>query len=739
MYAVPQSTIQNPGVFVREVSGLSPAPLDPATNYETQGGGYIQLMYEGLFQYTNNSATLLQPDLALNYTVSSNGLTYTFNLRTGVKFALQPGESVGQPFNAYVMQYSIDRAILMNDPAGPAWMIDQWIKGANTVLGTSDMNQSQAITFLSQQSIKALDANTLQITLTSPFGGFIQAIRFTVGSAISPKAIIDNEPSTYTAKQNDTYGMVSLASFFPGISNNTILSNLGLPNNYNIDNSGVVPSSPVSGQNAYVWLQYHSAGTGPYYLVDFVQGTKIDFSRNINWWNVNCFNQYSVDSITIKQVPTDATRVLDLQQGITDTGDIPFSLLSQFGVTANHTASTYSGVNSYIYNTLENEFIGMNLNDTLSPGQVVESSYSTYMKSNTTPLLKYTWNGANGKPQYASPNNPLTSILFREAIAYAFPTQTYINQALAGFAFRMQGAIPKGLLGYDSQLIINGDIPTYNLTMAKQLFNYVGWQGNIVFYYNQGSIARQISAQLLQQAIQSLNVNITVSVSAVSWNSYLTQVFNGGEALFQLGWAPDFADPHDYIVPYYLSGQTFSGPINYYNPAVNSLINSAATTTSPSTRAQLYNEIEQNATQDFPYIYLDQPQNVILARDWIQGLNRSQSDALNPMVNTLSYQYLAKTYAVVNWTAPYTVPVTTTSTTSTTSAASKKSATSTVATTNPTTSIKSTTSNTSTAVNSKSNTPSKSLITTSPSFQVVSTIGMLITITTIFIHKRKRV
>ena len=632
--------------------------MDPATNYESQGDGFIRLMYEGLFQYSNNSDEQIQPALATSYTISANGLIYTFHLRTGVTFALQPGETVGQPFNAYVMQYSIDRAILMNDPAGPVWEIDQWINGASSVLGTTDMNVSQAITFLNQQSVKALDPTTLQITLSVPFGGFIQTLLYPEAFAISPKAIINNEPTSYTTANNNVFGMVSLASFFPGLSNSSILSDLGLPSNYNIDNSGVVPSSPASTVNAYTWLSDHSAGTGPYYLVDLIRGTKIDFERNVYWWNVNNFQQYSVNSISIIQVAEDATRVLDLENGKTDTGDIPLSLISQFGITGNHTASTASGVSSYVYNTLTNEFIGMNLNNTLLPGQLTESSSSTYMNSNTTPLLKYTWNNAQGLPQYASKDNPFSAILFREAWAYAFPYDTYINQAFAGFAIRMQGATPKGVFGYDGNLISQGLIPSTDAATATSLFKEVGWQGTITLTYNQGSMARLLSMLLLETAINNLNVGITVKVQSVSWNTYLADIFAGGEAVFQLGWTPDYADPEDYVIPYYQSGQTFTELINYQNTYVNSLIADAAATASPTTRFALYKQMEQNATQDFPYIYLDQPQNVILARNWIQGIDRSQTNSLNPITNTLSYQYLAKTNSVVDWNGIYTVTYT---------------------------------------------------------------------------------
>ena len=635
-----QTSVTNPGVFVSETSSIAPSFLDPATDYETQGGGYIQLMYDGLFSYVNNSLTQTQPDLAFNnYTVSTNGLVYTFYLRTGVTFALQPGERTGQPFNAYVMQYSIDRAILMNDPSGPAWMIDQWIKGAGDVLGTTDMNQSQAITFLNQKSVLALNANTLQITLGAAFGGFIQTIQFPVADAISPKAIIDNEPSSYTTKHNDNFGMTSLASFFPGTANATILQNLGLPSTYNIDNSGVVPSSPSSGSNAYTWLADHSAGTGPWYLVKLVQGTEVDFAKNNNYWNRQSFQTYSPNKIQITQVAEDATRVLDLQNGKTDIGGIPASLFSQFGVSSTHPNSTVAGVNSYVYNTIDNEFIGMNMNNTLQPGQVKESSSSTY---NASTLLKYTWKNAQNQTQYASPENPFTSLIFRQAWAYAFPYDTYINQALAGFAFRMQGVIPEGLLGYDGNLIAQGKIPSTDAATATSLFKQVGWQGSITLTYNTGSTARKISANLLATAINALNVGITVNVVSVAWNTYLTDVFNGGLAMFQLGWAPDFADPHDYTVPYYESNQTFTTPISYSNPYVDSLIKQAAAATSPSTRTALYTAMENNATQDFPYIYLDQSQTVILARSWIQGIGNPASDSMNAMINFLQVQNLAK-------------------------------------------------------------------------------------------------
>lgn len=633
--AVPaQNSSNSPGVFVGEVASLAPGSLDPASNFVPQGEGFLQLMYEGLYQYTNNSVTQVLPSLAVSYSESTNGSIYTFKLRSSVTFSLQSGETTGQPFNAYVMQYSLDRAIIMD--GGPSFILDEWIKGGSSVSLSTNFNKAQAITFLNLQSIQALDANTLQIALAKPYGGFIQALLNPVAFAVSPKAIIDN--GAYSANS-----MVSLASFFPNLSNSTILSDLGLPNTYNIDNSGVVPKS------SYPWLSAHSAGTGPYTLTSFKSGSTISFTKNYNWWNNKNFQQNSVDSISITQVSTDATRVSDLQQGTVDTADIPISLLSKFDVSANHLTSNYTGINTYVYNTLSNEAIGMNMNATLAQGQVVESSSSTYMKSNTSPLLKYGWK-LNGKPQYASPNNPFSALLFREAFAYAFPYDSYIQQAYNGFAIRMQGVIPKGMLGYDNNLIANENIPTNNSATATKLFQEVGWTGTVVITYPTSNNQQYIAANLLKNSIYGLNVGITVQMNGVTWNTYLTDIFTDNTALLQVGWNPDYAGAYDFASSYYLPNATasYAMAINYNNSYVNNLMSQAVASTSPTARSSFYNQMEVNATGDFPYIYLDQSQNVLLAQNRIQDINNLQANSLNPIMYTLEYQFLGKQITITS-------------------------------------------------------------------------------------------
>ncbi len=76
--------------------------LDPA--YETDGNSFMicDNLYEALVAYKDES-TELEPGLAKSWKISSDGKTYTFQLRKGVKF------HDGTPFNADAVVFSIGR------------------------------------------------------------------------------------------------------------------------------------------------------------------------------------------------------------------------------------------------------------------------------------------------------------------------------------------------------------------------------------------------------------------------------------------------------------------------------------------------------------------------------------------------------------------------------------------------------------------------------------------------------
>ena len=69
--------------------------LDPQVGYDWQNWSVIKSIFDGLMDYKPGT-TELEPDLAESYTVSDDGLTYTFKLRDGVKFHNGRAMTVGR-------------------------------------------------------------------------------------------------------------------------------------------------------------------------------------------------------------------------------------------------------------------------------------------------------------------------------------------------------------------------------------------------------------------------------------------------------------------------------------------------------------------------------------------------------------------------------------------------------------------------------------------------------------------
>ena len=76
--------------------------MDPAIGYTVQSWSPIKAVFDGLMDYKPGTSELV-PDLAEGYEISSDGKTYTFKLRKGVKF------HNGRELTAADIKYSIER------------------------------------------------------------------------------------------------------------------------------------------------------------------------------------------------------------------------------------------------------------------------------------------------------------------------------------------------------------------------------------------------------------------------------------------------------------------------------------------------------------------------------------------------------------------------------------------------------------------------------------------------------
>ncbi|OGO66331.1 MAG: hypothetical protein A2030_08920 [Chloroflexi bacterium RBG_19FT_COMBO_50_10] len=137
-----------------------PTLLDPAIVYD--GSDRItRLIYESLLNYKGSSVSELEPALATGYTVSDDGLTYTFTLRQGVTF------QDGTAFNADAVKFSFDRMITIGK--GFAWA------------------------FWMLKEVNVVDEFTVDFVLTQQFPFFPTLIANRYGSPIVSPSIMQHE------------------------------------------------------------------------------------------------------------------------------------------------------------------------------------------------------------------------------------------------------------------------------------------------------------------------------------------------------------------------------------------------------------------------------------------------------------------------------------------------------------------------------------------------------------------
>ncbi|MGD0423098.1 MAG: ABC transporter substrate-binding protein [Candidatus Bathyarchaeia archaeon] len=128
----------------------------------------------GLVDYRPGTTEII-PSLATDWTTSSDGMTWTFNLRQGVKFA------DGTPFNATVMKYSMDRQMAIDLP-----------QGQFAGIGLDKLINKTVVTGPYQ----------VQFVLNQPFSAFLAEVAYYVMFPVNPNIAPMHAVVNYTGNVN---------------------------------------------------------------------------------------------------------------------------------------------------------------------------------------------------------------------------------------------------------------------------------------------------------------------------------------------------------------------------------------------------------------------------------------------------------------------------------------------------------------------------------------------------------
>ncbi len=355
-------------------------------------------------------------------------------------------------------------------------------------------------------------------------------------------------------------------------------------------------------QTGYTYMASNTMGTGPYKVAEIKVDSYIKLVRNTHYWRAPA----TIETIIISQVADTNSRIMALKNGDLDAAAIPRAQRASVEGAPNITVVKGNP-------TFNIDFLGLN------------------QKLNLT--------GANSELTNV-PSDFFADKNVRLAFAHAFNYSLYIEETLQGMAIQPNGAIPQGMFGYDASV----PIYNYDLVKAKQYLenathgtsNWLADGFKLEVFYNAGNDARETACMLMKSGLEGLSDNIHVTVTALEWSVYLEYRKTSKMPAMFLGWAPDYADPDDYVQPFYLSGGTYASMVNYENATLDAMIGEAAAELDTTARAALYKNISMDMQKECVFVWTTQATNFFVGHDYIQGYY------FNPMFSNLYYYDLAK-------------------------------------------------------------------------------------------------
>ncbi|MFX1484098.1 MAG: ABC transporter substrate-binding protein [Promethearchaeota archaeon] len=586
-----QPTRPPENTLIQETIG-NPDYMDPHVDYETAGGLPLYNIYETLYTYPWDSADTSPsvPLLAASAPVmSSDGLNYTITLRTGITF------QDGTPFNASCVQWNIYRAMKMFYPDGPVWMLAEPLYGGHFVEDAAfgqGPTSSQFIAAFDNWTANAnavivMDENTIRFRLQAPYPPFIAALTFTVGAQMSPTFASAHATNAADAAW-DHYA--------------------------------------VSYGELHTYMESHTCGTGPYMLTNWVPDQYIEMDLNTNYWRTSTsVGAGSIEKVFIRTNEDVNGRSLNLRTGTIDIAYWPTT--NALDIWDNSTTDTSLDPNIKIVmgDSFSVMFFGYNMGDyNTTTGQVITSPYA--------------------------------NLAFRKCSSYAFDYNAFMAAAVNGLGRQAKGPIPYGMFGYNGTSYTEN----YNISKAVEYWNQAvmdpvfleslaNMSYTLTIYYNSGNTVREQGSLLLADGLNkvitdaSANTsavpNLTFKTQALEWSNYLDHIRNRQMPIFFVGWAPDYADPDNYMFPFAYDLGTYALRVGLNDSIVNQYYLLAKGETNQTQRMHYYNKMNDRLAEISPYLWVYQSKSFRTWRTWLHG------DGLiyNPM-HQYYYYHIYKTY-----------------------------------------------------------------------------------------------
>jgi peptide/nickel transport system substrate-binding protein len=587
---VPHFSSRDPNTYI-DVVPDDPDTLDPALSYSTSNNPIPNNVYETLVTYRRDDPNALIPLLSTGWGISGDGLTYTFDLRKGVKF------HNGHPLTARDVAYTFRRGVLQGSTYSPQFLFTEPLFG-------------QAIYDITQlvDSSGKLENNPVDLANASP--DLLMEVCKRVFDAITP--VSDYTVSFHLAQPWAPF-LATLAGSWGSIqSQDWVISNGGWDGdcadwqNYYGKNTEELNKTPLGSS---------AMGTGPYLLDHWTTGSEFVLTANpVYWrqepaWQDGPTGVPAIQKVVVKIIGETAPRISIFQSGEAD---------SIYAYT-----SEYSDVDKLLGQICTPDGKCQPTANPQLPGILQKVS-----SNNTHSDLFFTWNidTQEGNPLIGSgqldgkgiPADFFSDVHVRKAFAYCFNYEDFLNRVYNGEAFRTVNIMLPGMVGFDP------NTPIYNYDPGKcaDEFKTSGlkapdgrslWDVGFTFTipYTTSSLARQAIAEIYQRELGAINPNFKILTQTLESADYLKYLRMKKLPLFTSGWIEDIHDSHNWLEPY--TTGLYSTRQNMSQALINSfkdLLLQGVSEIDPARRSEIYRMVSQ--------VYFEEAPGFLLFTGWVR-------------------------------------------------------------------------------------------------------------------------
>jgi peptide/nickel transport system substrate-binding protein len=259
--------------------------------------------------------------------------------------------------------------------------------------------------------------------------------------------------------------------------------------------SGATPADFDSGKLAI--------GTGPFKLVAFKRGDRVELARNEGWWG----GAVAWDRVTFRMMSNDAARIAGLLSGDVDAiENVPTADVAKIAADAR-----FGVVKQTSWRTI---FWHMDQYRDVTP-------YAT---------------DKSGKPL---PRNPFKDVRVRLAVSKAINRDAVVSRVMEGLAVPASNLVSPGIFGYNAAI----KVEAYDPAGAKKLLADAGYPDGFLLtihapnnrYVNDARIAETTAALLSR-------IGIVTKVETQPWTSYLPHARGGEYTMALIGWGSSLGD-----------------------------------------------------------------------------------------------------------------------------------------------------------------------------------------------------